>query len=179
MNVRYEEGTEAAEPLLPAQAVVFYQNRRAALATLHPVATKENEPPLLLEGTLLTREALRDLLVQVQGLPQKRVLLPENVLCCDSGRLVWWRPSGRGPIFFNTKEKAFNEAMRGKSVLHPALVFMAEAGRLHVWALADSIRPTSETPLFRAPYYNLYEGGNMCSGNVKMPEHAVPGDIPL
>jgi PRTRC genetic system protein B len=164
------------------RAIVFYGHPHQVskgIASVHDVTLGENRTPTILPGRLLTMEGLREALRDVSATPQRRLILPERALSYDSGRLVWWSPSAKRPIFFRTSDNKFNNAMNGKTVSHAPLVFHAEAGRLHVYALQQDVRPTEETPLCRAPYFNLYGAGNMCTGNVRMPEIAVPSEISL
>ena len=46
-----------------------------------------------------------------------------------------------------------------------------------VWALGEDTRPSMDTPLFLAPYYNLYTHGAMCAGNVALPKTLTERDI--
>jgi PRTRC genetic system protein B len=39
-----------------------------------------------------------------------------------------------------------------------------------VWAVKGSRRPTPQTPLFQAPYFNVDAQGRICQGNVPVPE---------
>ena len=50
---------------------------------------------------------------------------------------------------------------------------------LKVFALRENVRPTAETLLCRAPYHNLYADARMCAGNAKLPEVALPADVPV
>jgi PRTRC genetic system protein B len=163
-------GSEAHRVWQPLVVLVVYDGgsgRQAA--TVHDVIRENGGEPITGPGRPLGREALNDL---VKGLAGKtaaaRRIVPAHVLVTDADCLVWWRPSVRRPIFFNTSDKEFNEAVNAQPVLHPALLFVAREN-LSVWALAENRRPEATTPVLRAPYCNLYEGGNMCSGAVRLP----------
>lgn len=155
------------------RTLCLYEGDGEALATVHPVRTQGGRKTLG-PGQLLTRETLDEAVRKLAGLPQRREIIPERVLCADAGRLVWWSPQARRPIWFATQDAKFNRALNGRSVLQPALLFVAEPGRLAVLALATSERPTAETPVYRAPYFNLYHSeaklpGSMCRGNAPYP----------
>jgi PRTRC genetic system protein B len=92
--------------------------------------------------------------------------------------MVWWLPSRRREIHFNSADTTFNQEVSGKQVCHPPLVMMAEANRLTIFALHQSVRPHAKTLLYRAPYFNLYEAGNMCAGSVRLPSVVSAKDIP-
>lgn len=164
-------------------ALLLYTAATRQMATIHKVAGVEEGPLTILPGECLTREAIEEILTTIQKAPTGRQILPPEVLCA-SGVLCWWKPALRAPIFFNTSKKAFNETMSGSEVLHPPLVFLAKPGRLQIFALQQNERPTAQTTLCRAPYYNLYGGsfsdeGAMCRGNVRLPEVCLSRDIPI
>lgn len=161
------------------QAILLYEGGDATMATIHPVLREGGGPPQILAGSCLTRETLHELLRSVAKTPQQRVLFPPRLLVYEPGSMAWWSPRGRRPIFFKTRDKAFNQAMQGKTAVHPALLFLARPGQLHAFALAESEHPTGETPLYRAPYFNLYDSGAMCSGNVILPRAVSPNDLPI
>lgn len=167
-----------ADHMMLTRAILLYESNTQTLATVHDVMIRETEPPEILAGQCLTTEVIDELLRKLANTPVQRTLLPPEVLC-DTGCLMWWKPMTRLPIFFNTGNAKFNKEVNGKEVLHPPLVFLAKPGRLMIFALSHNERPTPETMLYRAPYYNLYAEGAMCSGNVRLPEVTLPGDIPM
>ncbi len=158
-------------------AILIYVSSTQTLATIHEVLQSEGEASLL-PGKCVTREIVDDLLRTLSNAPMQRQILPPEVIC-DTGCLCWWKPACRAPIFFSTKEKKFNQEVSGKEVLHPPLLFLAKPGRLQIFALKENERPTAETVLCRAPYYNLYDEGAMCRGNVRLPEVCQVRDIPI
>lgn len=161
------------------RAICLYEDAGQALATVHPVRLNKKGRPEIMAGSLLTRLVLDEMILKLSGIKRERVILPECVLCLDGSRMAWWTPAQRRPIFFQTTDKEFNKAMRGKAVLHPALVFIARPGVLSAFALADSKRPDGDTRLYRAPYPNLYEAGNMCAGNARLPSVLQIEDLAL
>ena len=62
--------------------------------------------------------------------------------------------------------------------MHPPLVFRAHRGGLSIWALKRDERPTGDTVLCRAPYFNVYDRGDMCVGNVRLPDEPRPDNLP-
>ena len=55
----------------------------------------------------------------------------------------------------------------GKAQVPPMLWF-ANKNSLSVFALANDRRPTEKTPLHYAPFFNIYEKGNVCMGTVSI-----------
>lgn len=149
------------------------------LCSLHDVRHDEKQAiPVLGPGQLLDRATLEALLFDAMtGGKTKRQLLPDRLLFSDVTRLLWWSPARRETIYFSTADKAFNLELTGKVVAHPPLVFRATGGNISVFALEHSARPTLDTPLFVAPYCNLYASGAMCRGDVKLPGALDPSQI--
>jgi PRTRC genetic system protein B len=160
------------------RAILLYEDDGTALATVNDIHLDGLKRPLIGAGHCLTRGALDEMVRKMSGLPQRREILPARVLLADGARMAWYCPSARRPIFFKTHDAGFNRAVSGREALHPCLLFIAEAGRMAVFALAGDERPSAETPVFRAPYYNLYENGLMCAGNIRLPDVLQAGDLP-
>lgn len=158
-------------------AICLYEQDGTKFATLHDVAI-EDGAPIILPGHGIAPEAIEKMLRDVSKAPQRRQIMPPNVLCMDSVKMAWWTPSSRRPIFFNTAKKEFNKAVNGKVVPYPPLLFIASGRQLSVYALAEDKRPEADEPLFIAPFFNLYNQGLMCSGNARMPEIVAPSSIP-
>ena len=50
----------------------------------------------------------------------------------------------------------------------PALLWYADRNKLIVFALSSDRRPTQKTKLYYAPFFNVYENGNVCMGTVSV-----------
>jgi PRTRC genetic system protein B len=148
--------------------------------SLHEVhEERDTKRPFIGPGRPLERAQLDALIAQLaQQDHGPRDLLPERVLFFDSSMLLWWSPAQRREIYFSTADKEFNKQVIGKVVAHPTLLLKATPHMLWVWALAENARPTTQTPVMVAPYCNLYNGGSMCRGDVKLPPSIAPSTIP-
>jgi PRTRC genetic system protein B len=134
-------------------------------------------------GQALRVEELAELIRGLQNAPTARRIQSERVLYSDPGMLMFWVPETRRPIFFRapqekSKPRKIN-AVSGTTVSHPPLLVVATPGNLYLFALGQNERPTASTELYRAPYYNLYESGLMCRGNVALPETMDPSEEAL
>ena len=151
------------------QAVLLYGNNDYdgdTFATLHDVTSVESGTPALAPGRLLTAEGLRHLHKSLYRL-QKLELLPPHVLAVSPERLVWFEPARDRVMFFETND-AYLQGLSGISVPHPALLFIAGERSLKVFALSSDERPTAETEVYTAPYYNTSSGG-VCLGSTPLP----------
>jgi len=104
-------------------------------------------------------------------------LLPPNVLYVNNdrkGSVVWHTTSKKVNLFFHR----ILEIPDGFAHV-PAMLWKADKDSLSVWAMKDNKRPTDETPLYHAPFFNVYDRGNVCMGNVRkhIPNGCTLGDF--
>ncbi|MGA2475270.1 MAG: PRTRC system protein B [Terriglobia bacterium] len=151
------------------EAVLVYRDGgNGAFASLHQVKQGENGIPYLTPGETLTTAFLRTL-AQGLGAQVKPEILPDNVLARTPDMLVWWSRSRRRVMFFGgTDEEA--RKLNGLVFPHPALIFKVAARDLFVRAVATSSRPSPETPMKTAPYWNTDSRGLVCAGSMRVPE---------
>ncbi len=153
------------------EAVLIYRGGQgAAFATVHDIAHVDGEPTILAGKAMTPRAAItlaRDL---SQGV-RHGGFIPETVLYLDGDLLLWWAPPMQRHIAFrSTNMGATDGNERGETVPHPGLVFAASGSVWSVWAVKSDQRPTPDTTLYQAPYFNVWEGGRICQGNVQMPD---------
>jgi PRTRC genetic system protein B len=127
----------------------------------------------LLEGVPLTRETLRKICSLVIPSLETMEYIPERVLAYSPGTAIfWWTPGAPRRIFF-TKETG----LRSGIYPVPATLFLVVHRTPHTWALATTVRPEPATPVYHSPFFNVYEGGTCCMGNIDLPRNTSPGDI--
>lgn len=96
--------------------------------------------------------------------------IPYRILSVGRDHLSWLVPSGQRFMSFTEPRM---RKLSGK-LKAPALVFCCKPGGLHVRAVKSS-SVTPSTPLYEAPFPNLYDGGRVCLGT--MPKHGcLPAD---
>jgi len=159
------------------QALLIYRDDAAVFATLHEVRGEKNQAPYLGPGQALSTAFLRTL---ARGLGSRIMpeILPENVLVRTPDQIVWWTNAGCQVMFFDggTEEAA---RLNGRLYPHPPLVFKASQHQLFVRALEQDARPTANTPLKTAPYWNT-EGsrGLVCTGTMRIPQEMTAENTP-
>lgn len=155
------------------RAVLLYNGRSGgALATVHEVITVEGAP-VIGAGRPMSAQAARELSAALLRRVAHGGFLPETVLYVHGDVLVWWLPPARRHIAFRVDgdhAEAFGGAERGETVPQPGLIFAASSRMWRVWAVKGNRRPTPQTPLFQAPYFNIDGHGHICRGNVPVPE---------
>lgn len=99
-----------------------------------------------------------------------------QVLAKTPYALAWWMPKAEQEIIFRDNDGG---VVRHK-VMFPTIVGVYMRGTLHfaVTKGGKNARPDEDTPLFRIPLPNLYDGGSFCRGNADLPTGAKPANIP-
>lgn len=93
-------------------------------------------------------------------------IIPHHALACGPGVIAWWsEPKSRGTWFDESSD------LKGRSgnVPHPGLIFVASANSLFVAAIKGSKRPTADSEVYIPPFFNVWESGQVCLGNVDIP----------
>lgn len=127
----------------------------------------------LLEGTPLTRDVLRKICSLVIPSLQMLEYLPDRMLAYSSGSaMLWWTPAGPRHVFF-TKETG----LRSGIYPVPAMLFLVTNQTLHMWALAASVRPELSTTFYHSPFFNVYENGTCCMGDIDIPRNVSLRDL--
>lgn len=104
-----------------------------------------------------------------KGLEMKHTaLIPPHILHAGISNsrvlVMWYRPAHKRTLNFSSElgikqAKVFNV---------PAILFAICDKSLYVYALAGNQRPTAKTKLYNAPFFNVYEGGNVCLGTAQV-----------
>jgi PRTRC genetic system protein B len=149
-------------------AILVYQGGNNAFAAWYPAKVAEDHgAPYLGEAEPLTTEFLRAL-SEGLGAYVAPEILPASVLVRTSELLVWWTPAQHRVLFFGEHCEAGE--LNAKRYPVPALVFKVSGGNLSIRALAKNERPTPETKLMTAPFWNCGETGDVCLGTMRVPE---------
>lgn len=101
-----------------------------------------------------------------------RTWIPPNVLSLGEGSVTWFSPGKSRKMFFKGKPE-----LNRKTFPHPHLIFTADGTRLSVYAYRGRGRPTPDTMLYRAPYWNIYDDGNVCLGDGPWPKAGTTESI--
>jgi len=166
MNVHLRIGDNRSFAL--KQAVLLYQDGSRAFATLHEVKHQPNQAPYLASGQSVTTGFL-ETLSKGLGASMAAEVLPEHVLARTPDLIAWWCRARQRLMFFG-EGSSEARALNGKMYPHPALVFMIQARELFVRALAENRRPTANTRLCNAPYWNTDTHGRVCLGSMRVPD---------
>jgi PRTRC genetic system protein B len=123
-------------------------------------------------GDFVTRSAIEAL---VESLDQRSMtFLPAHVLAAANHAVAWWEPASTRVMYFKTKDAV--NALDGRAIPQPPLVFIARNSNLYVYALLEDERPTITSQLAYAPYWNLFagRGDTVCVGSTPFPKTHDP-----
>lgn len=152
------------------QAILLYScEGNSAFATVHGIGKDERGQALLLPGKAMTSLAVARLARRLRK-RDPGGFVPENLLYRDATTIAWWLRPCRRQVWFRCDAERMGADERTAEVPNPGLVFAVTAGRQwYVWAVKGESRPAPETPLFRAPYFNVWDSHQICTGNVELP----------
>lgn len=155
--------------------LVYTENRNATFITRHAVALHHDAPPTLGPAQPLT-VAFVESLVRSLGGETNAEVLPENVLARTERMLCWWSaPQQRQMFYENAEGKA--GVLNGRVLPQPPLVWRVADGELKVRALVENKRPSASTQLAVAPFWNVSESGQVCTGSMRRPAGASVSSI--
>lgn len=154
----------------PLSALVFYQTKGSSKSTYveHFDMDKNGSPinahPLTEREAKVLAKALNTDKEKGKAFLKSKSILPTNILHInpsENGSVLWYTKARKTKMFFIESleiPKGMAEA--------PAMLWYANKQNLMVFALATDRRPTEKTALYHAPFFNVYEGGNVCMGTV-------------
>lgn len=156
----------------PITALVFYQNDERTQDTYvgHFDIDKNGNP---INANPLTEREAKELVKALtintqkeksQDFLKSKGILPTNILQInpsENGVVLWFTKSMKRQLYFTENLEISN----GTAEI-PAMLWLATQRRLKIFSLPNNRRPTEKTPLFYAPFFNVYEDGNVCMGTV-------------
>ena len=124
----------------------------------HPLTVKEAN---VLAKSLQTDDEKNQAFLKPKG------ILPTNILhinpSAEKATVLWYTKAKQRQLYFVDSLGIPN----GKAQV-PPMLWLASKNSLSVFALANDRRPTEKTPLHYAPFFNIYEKGNVCMGTVSI-----------
>lgn len=159
---------QIAEGFRPFKALLFYNNREDFYIESYEVdgnGMMVNAHPLTLVESHSLAESLGESPELKSGFSSAGQLHPDNLLHLDHGRectVLWHTPAQRVGLFF----RADLGIAEGQAFV-PPLLWRANRTEVSLWALKTDKRPTLESTLYHAPFFNVYENGRVCLGTVK------------
>lgn len=157
----------------PKSALVFYESntldkevyvehfdmdKNATPINAHPLTEREAGA---LAKALTTEKQKQSAFLKPVG------ILPTTILHInpsrDKGAVLWYTKAQKRPLYF----------IEGLGIASgqgfvPPMIWQADKNSLRVFAVLSNRRPTEKTPLYYAPFFNIYEDGRVCMGSVSI-----------
>ncbi|MEO7977675.1 PRTRC system protein B [Flavobacterium sp.] len=156
----------------PVKAFVVYQKHSAEKSiyveaydmdkngcpiNAHPLSLKESTQ---LASALDTSDELTRKFLKPSG------LLPKNVLHLNpehDGSAIWYTPAQKVSLFF-----VESLGIKNDKAFVPPLLWKASKNTLYIYAIDTEMQINEQTPLYHAPFFNLYADGRVCMGTVSV-----------
>ena len=157
----------------PKSALVFYESKgldkdmyvehfdmdkNSMPINAHPLTEREAGA---LAKALLTEKQKQSAFLKPVG------ILPTTILHInprrDKGAVIWHTKSQKRLLYFID-----GLGIPSGQGFVPPMVWQASKNSLRVFALLSNRRPTEKTPLYYAPFFNIYEDGRVCMGSVSI-----------
>lgn len=148
-------------------ALLFYRSTSGEIYATQHDARVVDDRPVLLPGVPLTLDGLADFAELAAKRTSYRGFVHERVVYLAPNTMAWWLPACTRRVWFAT---AGDLKDRSGDCNHPPLLFIANKRTWSVFALRTNERPHASTKLYQAPYFNVWDDGQICVGNADVPE---------
>ena len=168
MNQRTEILSKKYKPEL---SIVVYRaddSRKDFYLESHQI----NDEGKIMEGKPLLQQTIQEMVDvffdERKDRSQLGGTIPENLLQYKSlpggnYRLVWYQPAEIRMIHFKDQL----HIPSGRAWM-PAMIYIVDRNDLEVFAMKVNTRPKESTKLFRAPFHNVADDGDVCLGSAKV-----------
>ena len=164
----------ASDQLVPAVALVCYamqnESHQIGFVSRHPITITPKGVPKIRPGEPLREQELRKIVAELSG--RALAWIDPRVLASSIGHTVWWTPPSIRHVWWKSvknKDVDYDALpMRTAAIPLPGFVFRAGHSSLAVFAVQGNARPRPDTPLFHAPFANVYDLGAVCMGSARI-----------
>lgn len=151
-----------------SSAILVYTNGPESLATIHPMEVMDGLP-VCKPGRLVTRQDM-NLLSQSLNKASADQWISDDTLIVGSEFTVWWTSAQKRAMHFASKSLCDNKEPMSAVTSIPALIWARTDNNLYVFAICGNERPTKETQLYQAPFFNVSSKGLVCLGSTIVPK---------
>ena len=156
----------------PKSALVFYETTGTETDTyvehfdMDSNGMPINAHPLTVEEANILAKSLQTDEEKSKAFLRPKGILPTNILHInpsEKGTVLWYTKAQQRKMYFVESLGISNGTAQV-----PPMLWLANKNSLTVFALATDRRPTEKTALHYAPFFNIYEKGNVCMGTVSI-----------
>lgn len=156
-------------------AVLLYRssNNNAVYATVHDVIETAGQRQIG-AGRPLTVAEVADFAQAASARTAYQGFIDPRLLYVGPSAMAWWCPPRRRRVWFAADGKIGHASAE---TAHPGLVFVVHGRNWYVVAVRHDMRPSPSSGAYYAPYFNVWESGQICTGNVDLPDRPGPDAI--
>ena len=156
----------------PKSALVFYQTKgtNTDMYVEHFDMDKNGNPinahPLTVNEAKVLAKALHTDKEKDKAFLKPKGIIPTNILHInpsENGTVLWYTKAQEQQLYFVNGLGIPN----GKAYV-PPMLWYASKNSLAAFALTTDRRPSKNTPLYFAPFFNIYEDGKVCMGTISI-----------
>lgn len=153
----------------PKSALVFYQTKGMNSATYveHFDVDKNGNPinahPLTVREANQLAKALKTAKEEKEPCLKSVGIISNTILHINAidNKVIWFTKAMQRELCF-TENLGIPKGIANV----PPMLWITNKNSLSVFALGSNRRPTEYTKLYNAPFFNVYENGNVCMGTV-------------
>ncbi len=154
----------------PKTALVFYEAKGTDAEVYVEYFDMDKNGNPINAHPLTVKEAQRlSKALDTTGEESKAFLKPKGIIAAnilytdrsENGFVMWFTKATSKNLFF-IEGLGIPNGMASV----PALLWIASKEKLCTYALKSDRKPTENTPLYHAPFFNVYADGNVCMGTV-------------
>lgn len=153
----------------PKSALVFYKTKGTnsdnyvEYFDMDKKGNPINAHPLTLREANQLAKALKTAKEQKEPCLKSEGIMGNTILHLDpiKSKVIWFTKSMQRELSF-TENLGISNGIANV----PPMLWIANKTSLAVFALGTNRRPTETTKLYNAPFFNVYENGNVCMGTV-------------
>lgn len=134
----------------------------------HPLSSKEM---LHLSEMFQSANDLKNGYLNAEGLIPSKVL---HINHAAKSTVIWFTPKQERAVFF----ASLLDIPSGEAKV-PPMIWKADDEQVAVYALRNNRKPSINTTLYHAPFFNVYQNGNVCMGtvNIQIAKNCFLGDF--
>lgn len=170
MKAALHETGPAAHPLF--RAILLYGNPKSSVIAVEHKIVNDHGTPRLGTARFVTNGVAAGLLKLFERAPLQYV--PPNVVALSHQAIAWFEPATKRRMLFEARDDAALNALDNAEIPQPPLIFIARSRSLSAFALYTNERPTLDTKLAMAPYWNVNSRGDVCLGSAEIPKTINP-----
>jgi PRTRC genetic system protein B len=121
----------------------------------HPLTTNEAK---YLAKRLKIQNCREKEFLKPQGIISSNILLIDN---SENAKVIWYTEFSERELYFSKDLEIPNGTAKV-----PSLIWCADKLHLKIFAVDYNQRPTEETSLYHAPFFNIYDNGSVCMGTL-------------